>query len=232
MRKFLLLFLSLLLLMLLVLTSCVKQYVCLDGTTVNDPTLCKSDEPAVVQEPPVAVLEKIPSEIQEILDRSADIESLSYNYKRVDRPLDEAYTFWVKGNAVKRELPIQTTVLNKNEMDVVVFETVAKTANAYCESKKYCIKTGDIGAVQYGQYYVNTPLDWKEKIVSAKKVSEAKLFGRKVWTLETNDGMVMWLDLFSGLPLRVEVDGQRHEFQDPNFNRVEDQDVRFLEREQ
>ena len=41
----------------------------------------------------------------------------------------------------------------------------------------------------------------------------------------------VWADTFSGLPLRVDVNGERHEFQNPVYNRVEDADVGFVDRE-
>ena len=206
--------------------SCAPQYVCPNGVTVDDPKSCGS-----VKEAPSGGEMVIAPEVQKILAKSSNVKSLSYNYKRVDLPLVKPLQFWTKGDAVKRELPVQTEVLNKNEMDVVIFNTVAKTANAYCESKKFCIKTGDRGAVEYDQYYVNTPLDWKEMIVSAKKVAEEQIADRKVWKLLANENITLWMDTFYGLPLRVDVGSERHEFQEPIFNSVEDDDVRFLERE-
>lgn len=206
--------------------SCAAQYVCPDGATVADPKLCGS-----AKEAPSGEEKGIAPEVQEILAKSSNVKSISYNYKRVDQPLEKPLQFRVKGDAVKRELPVQTKVLNKNEMDVVVFNTVAKTANGYCESKKYCLKTGDVGAVGYDAYYVKTPFDWQEEITSAEKKAEEILFDRKVWLLQVNKDVSMWVDTFSGLPLRVDVNGERHEFQNPVYNRVEDADVGFVERE-
>lgn len=49
--------------------------------------------------------------------------------------------------------------------------------------------------------------------------------------LKVNEDIFMWVDVFSGLPLRVDVGGERHEFDVPVFNRVEDDDVKFTEKQ-
>lgn len=111
----------------------------------------------------------VPADVQELLDQRKDIASMSYNYKRVDKPLEPSLKFWIKGVMVKRELPIQRKVLNKNEMDIIIFNTVSRTANFYCESQKYCIKTGDIGSADYDQYYIKTPLIGQKKSPALKR---------------------------------------------------------------
>ena len=233
-RARLLLLQSLLLLALVIaVSSCAVRYVCPDGSEVLDPNLCSSaDKPEPEQ---IAPAEKtsnlIPADVQELLDQRKDIVSMSYNYKRFDKPLEVPLKFWVKGIAVKRELPIQKKVLNKNEMDIIIFNTVSRTANFYCESQKYCIKTGDIGSADYDQYYIKTPFDWAEEITSAEKTSEELVFNRKVWVLKTNQEISMWVDIFSGLPLRVDAGDKRHEFENPVFNRVEDNEVQFTEKQ-
>lgn len=232
-RARLLLLQSLLLLVLVIfVSSCAARYVCPDGSEVSDPGLCSLAEPETKQTAPTAeTTDLIPAEVQEILDQRKDIASMSYDYKRVDKPLERSFQFWIKGVMVKRELLVEKKILNNNEMDVVIFNTAGRTANLYCESQKYCIKAGDIGAADYGQYYIKTPFDWAEEIVSAEKASEELIFGRKVWVLTVNQNISMWVDTFSGLPLRVDVGDERHEFGIPVFNRVEDDDVKFTEKQ-
>ena len=162
--------LVLLLVVVFLAVSCTPRYVCPNGTTVDDPKLCGSVKTPSGGEMGIAI------GVQEILAQSSNIKSLSYDYKRVDLPLVKPLQFWVKGDAVKRELLVQTTVLNKNEMDIVIFNTAAKTANAYCESKKFCIQTGDAGEVDYGTYHIKTPLEWREEITSAEKIAGEILF--------------------------------------------------------
>lgn len=212
----------------LLLASCVPtKYVCPDGSTVADPALCSQvEEKEVVEEIPVAA-----SPVEELLAKSQKVESMSYDYKRADKPLEKAVTVLVKGVNVKQELPAQTKVLNSNEMDVVVFNTLDKTATAYCESKKYCLKTGNAGAVEFDKYYVKTPLDWIAEVKSAEKKGEARLANRDVWILELNGNVTMWVDTFFGVPLRVYTVQERHEFQNPAFNAVTEEEVQYREKE-
>ncbi len=212
----------------LFLLSCTAtKYVCPDGSTVSDSALCPQAE-----EKEAAVVEtSTTSEVEELLAKSKNVVSMSYDYKRVDQPLEKPLKVWIKKVTVKQELPTQTNILNSKEMDIIVFNTLAKTANAYCESKKYCIKTGDIGAVDYNQYYLKTPLDWIEGVSSAKKKGEARLANRDVWILQLEGEVIMYVDTFFGVPLRVDNGQERYEFQNPVFNGVTDEEVQYMEKE-
>lgn len=156
---------------------------------------------------------------------------MSYQYKRFDRPLEKPVDVWIKKLIVKQELLVQTDVLNKNTMDVIIFDTGAKTAQAYCESQRYCIKTGDAGSVDYDQYYLKTPLDWIDGVTSAEKISEAKIGTRSVWQLRTPEGIDLWVDTYYGVPLRVETGTERHDYQNVLFNSIEEKDVQFKEKD-
>lgn len=214
--------LILLLIALLVVSCAPTRYVCPDGSTVADADLCpKAPAPT----------KTISAEIEEVLSKSKNVESISYDYKRFDKPLERPVNVWVKKLAVKQELIVQTGILNKNEKDVIIFNLADRTARAYCESKNFCIKTGDVGAVDFDQYYFKTPLDWIDGVTSAEKISEAKIGERTVWQLKTPEGVSLWVDSYYGIPLRVDVGDERHEFQNPLFNEVQDKDVQFIERE-
>ncbi|HLD79363.1 MAG TPA: hypothetical protein VJA18_02290 [Candidatus Nanoarchaeia archaeon] len=212
-----------LLLVVFFLAGCTPtQYVCPDGSTVENVELCpKPQQPVEL---------KIPPEIEEILAKTSNVKSISYTYRRLDRPTENVLQFWIKGPIVKRELPVQTEVYQKNEMDVVTFNIIDKTATAYCESKKFCIKIGEIGPVDYDQYYIKTPFEWREEIISAEKITEEIIEKRKVWLLKANDDVLMWVDTYYGLPLRVEVGSERHEFEEFVFNAVKDEEVGWVER--
>ncbi|MDO8510598.1 MAG: hypothetical protein Q7S55_00370 [Nanoarchaeota archaeon] len=215
-----------LLLFSLLAVACTTKYVCVDGSTVYDPAQC----PKVTPEPTECPPSDAANLVQDLLAKSKNVESISYDYRRVDLPLEKPFKVWVKEVTVKQELPLETEVLNSVEMDAVIFNTLAKTANAYCESKKYCIKTGDIGAVEFGQYYVKTPLDWIDGITAEKK-GEARLANRDVWILQLEGNVTMYVDTFFGVPLRVDNGQERHEFQNMIFNGVTDEQVQFKEKE-
>src|SRR3989344_5397399 len=200
-----------LLLQVLIVTSCATQYVCPDGSTGSDPGACP--KPAEGLEESVSTPGLT---VEELFTKSKNVESMSYDYKRVDQPLERPFNVWIKKLVVKQELIVQTEILNKNTLDVIIFDTGAKTAQAYCESKKYCVKT---------------PLDWIDGVVFAEKISEAQIGNRKVWQLRTPEGVSLWVDTYYGVPLRVDVGSERHEFQNPLFNGVQERDVQFVERD-
>ncbi|MEK6900110.1 MAG: hypothetical protein AABX05_03220 [Nanoarchaeota archaeon] len=214
----------------LLLVSCSAKYKCPDGSMASNPNLCKA--PAEVQEeqqPDLVV--GISSEVRDILNKAVIVKSMNYNYKRVDKPLENIIPTWFKGIVVKRNLLVQTKVLQKNELDAVIFDTSSRTATGYCESRKYCQKVGNIGPVSFDEYYIKTPLDWAAEITSAEKISEERLFGRNIWKLKVNGGMVMWVETYYGVPLKIEKDGEVHEFQDPVFNDVTEAEVQFVEKD-
>src|SRR3989344_1140467 len=213
-----------LLLLSLLTASCTTKYVCPDGSTVSRPDLCSKIE---VEKQPQEVLSQ---DIREVLDKNKNVHSMSYQYKRFDQPLVRAVKVWVKEKQVKQELAVQSTVWHKNEMDVVIFDTEKRTAEAYCESRRLCIKTGDAGPVNFDQYFVKNPLDWVEDLISAEKISEAQIGGRNVWRLRTDTNIDLWTDTFFGVHLRVDVGNERHEFQNIAFNSVADSDIQFSEK--
>ncbi len=218
MKRVLLLLLSISLL----LVACSTKYVCPDGSTVTDVNSCPQSK---------APAKALSAEIEDILSKSKNVESMSYDYKRVDKPLERPVHVWIKKLMVKREFNVQTEVLNKNEKDVIIFNLADKTATVYCESKKFCIKTGNVGAVDFNQYYVKTPLDWVDGVTSAEKKGEARLANRNVWILQLDENVTLWVDTYFGVPLRVDNGQERYEFQNSIFNSVEEKDVQFIERE-
>ncbi len=206
------------------LTACSTKYVCTDSSTVSDPALC-------LQQKDGKLVVTSGLTVEELLMKSKNVESMSYAYKRADKPLEKPVNVWIKKLIIKQRLDVQREILNKNTMDVIVFDTGEKTAQAYCESQRYCLKTGDAGTVEYDQYYVKTPLDWIDGVTSAEKISEALIDNRKVWQLRTTEGVSLWVDTYYGVPLRVDAENERHEFQNALFNGVGEKDVGFIERD-
>src|SRR3989344_7931771 len=101
-----------LLLISLLAVSCTTKYVCVDGSTVYDPTQCPKVMPEPTPECPPTDAANL---VQELLAKSKNVESISYDYKRVDKPLEKGFKVWMKEVAVKRELPLQTEILNSIE---------------------------------------------------------------------------------------------------------------------
>ena len=219
------------LLLVLMVSSCSTQFVCPDGSIVDSPNKCPRDEvqKKVVQEGVVGFSDGL----LELIQKGQNVQSFTYDFKEVNKPKDPTYSFKIYGSKVKRYLPIKTSVLNQNELDVIIFDRTSKTAIGYCESEKYCIKQGEIGTLEFSQYYVTTPFDWLDKIQRAKiETKNEKMFGRDVWKVIANDGeFTIWIENYYGVPLKVSIGSETFEFRNPKFNTISTRDVEFVEME-
>lgn len=224
-------FSGILLILVFAVSSCSTQFVCQNGDVVDSPNKCMKaeDRKEVVQEGVVG----FPDGLLELIKKGQDIESFTYDFKEVNKPKDPAYSFKVYGYKVKRYLTIKTGILNQNELDVVIFDRLSKTAVGYCESQRYCINQGEIGTVQFNQYYIDTPFDWLDKIQRAEiETKNEKMFGRDVWKVIANDGeFTIWIENYYGVPLKVSAGSETFEFRNPKFNIIKASDVEFVERE-
>ena len=226
--------LGMLLLLVLIVSSCSTQFVCPDGNIVDSPNKCQETD---VKDNSNANQENeavgFPDGLMELIQKGQNVQSFTYDYKEVNKPKDPTYSFKVYGSKVKRYLPIKTSVLNQNELDVIIFDRTSKTAIGYCESEKYCIKQGEIGTLEFSQYYVTTPFDWLDKIQRAKiETKNEKMFGRDVWKVIANDGeFTIWIENYYGVPLKVSIGSETFEFRNPKFNMLKENDVDFIERE-
>ena len=219
------------LLLVLMVSSCSTQFVCPDGSIVDSPNKCPRDEvqKKVVQEGVVGFSDGL----LELIQKGQNVQSFTYDFKEVNKPKDPTYSFKIYGSKVKRYLPIKTSVLNQNELDVIIFDRTSKTAIGYCESEKYCIKQGEIGTLEFSQYYVTTPFDWLDKIQRAKiETKNEKMFGRDVWKVIANDGeFTIWIENYYGVPLKVSIGSETFEFRNPKFNTISAGDVAFVNME-
>jgi len=136
---------------------------------------------------------------------------------------------WIKDDTVKRNIDFDRDKPGDIEQDAVIFNTTKKTATAYCEDLGACETSGEVGEVTYDDYYVKTPFDWSNEITSAEKIGEVTLYDRETWIIEANDGMKVWLDNYYGIPLKVELGEISYEFSYPAFNKVDDEELGFVE---
>lgn len=232
----------------LFLVSCGKttNFVCPDGKIVTDPSSCgtgnnnpiEDQVSPTTEEKSAGSSDSIPDlpmapKVQRLIDKGLSVGSFSYDFKDLQKPKEAlTYHYNIKSSLVKRYLPITTKILYQNDFDVVIFNRENKTATAYCESQEYCKKVGEYGQVNYDDYYVDTPLDWLEKIKTAELTSTSEeVFGRSTWTVKANDGEFMvWIEDYYGVPLKVQEGNLGYEFREPKFNTLSDSAVAFEER--
>ena len=188
-------------------------------------------EPEVVKETPKPVkviVSRIPDEIQDVLDKKNNAKSLIYDYQEdLLRIKAEIYHTALKGNTMKLEIPPGSDILNTMELDTVIFDIPSGKGTGYCASEKYCITTGEMGPVDFTDYYQQTPFDWLSQITEAEKIVEENLQNRKVWKVLVNGEDFYWIDTYYGIPLRVENQGTVYEYDNMLFNKVSDEDLIF-----
>ncbi|MDP3990618.1 MAG: hypothetical protein Q8Q01_05450 [archaeon] len=220
------------LLLVFIVSSCSTQFVCSDGSVTDSPDNCQGadvqDNSDVVQADEVV---GFPGGLMELIQKGQNVQSFTYDYKEISKPKEPTYPYKIYGSTVKRYLPVKTGILNQNELDVIISDRLSKTSLGYCESLKYCIKQGEIGSVDFSEYYVDTPFDWLDRIQRAEiETKNEELFGRGVWKVIANNGeFTIWIENYYGVPLKVSTVSETYEFRNPKFNTIKSNDVEFEE---
>ncbi|MBU1111520.1 MAG: YtxH domain-containing protein [archaeon] len=197
----------------------------LEDTVVKDED--KDEEVKVVVSQPEFAID---DDVQNLLDNNNKLTSISYNYRAESAVDSGMYEIYLKGDMMKIILPDETNILHTLDMDTVIIDWGDRTAISYCASVKYCEETGEKGEVSIDKYYVMNPIFWLDKIDTAEKTEERKLFNRDATVADINGGeYVFWIENFYGVPLQVEEDGEIIAvFADAIFNRVDDSEMEFF----
>jgi len=206
----------------LFLVSCSpQQFVCSDGSVVEDSSTCAPQKVPVKQvQRAVEESPDIPREVVDLFAQKSKVKSVSYIHHESADISKPSYRIAIKGTLMKISLPTQTELLNKNTIDTVIIDAARKEAEGYCESKKYCIKIGNQGAVDYATYYKKTPFDWVDEIEEAELLTTQRLFNRDTTKVLVNGEYTYWVDSFFGIPLKVEGNNQIFLYESPLFNGV------------
>ena len=173
----------------------------------------KSEEKVIEQEELENVT--ISEEIQNIFERSKTrIKSYFYQYIS---PSGKQYYIYVKGSRIVIN-PIPTP--NK-----IYLDKEKKKAEEYCVIYSKCMRHfGKIADLDYDEAYIETPIDWLEKITEARKLNEEIYNGRRSWKLETNIGVVI-IDTHYGFIYKIKQDDKVYSFINVAFNTEKDCDV-------
>ena len=178
-------------------------------------------EPEVKEEPTQKEKPEIneDEQLQKIFDYpKTKIQSYSYRYKD---PSGRQYNIHVKENKI---------MIDYISDDYKIYlDTEKKTAEEWCISHTKCGReTGKIADLDYYNTYIETPLDWLEKITDAKKISEGFYYGKKGFLLNTNIGEVI-IDSNFGFVYGIKQEIKEYSFTDASFNTVKDEDVNVPE---
>jgi hypothetical protein len=208
---------------LIVITACIQTAAPpqqASNVAVQEPQAKPAEQPSQETQP----VKVIAPEVQEAISKSARIKSLRYSYKGPETK-EFSYIFLVKGTKIKYSVyPTYKVIdVDADSYDTIYIDTTSKTAQAYCDNRQ-CKAKGKKADLDYGKYYIKTPLDWVNSIESANKISEQLIQSRNTLKILTNDG-TMWVDNYYGVPLQVESSGNIYEFQKMVVNDVKDEEV-------
>lgn len=178
------------------------------------------------------VEEKIMSEELSELLAKAEQKVTSMYYLFYGPPQDHiGYGFYVRGEKMKVSLPARVRFDEGRHYDTVYLNTDTKLAYGYCEAPE-CADKETAFTVKYKDYIKETPFD-KLKLVEYGEIKgDETVENRKTKVVEFEGKNVsgkMWIDTYSGLPLKVEevVEGEtiKTEYRSLSVNSVMEEDV-------
>ncbi len=179
-------------------------------------TVQQMEEPK--QEPAMA------DDIRELLDKGkAKLKSYSYSYKGPEHNFD--YVMDVKGDKIRIQLPNLVYLSDNSAYNTIYLDTKEKTAKGYClDCKSYQLEEGMIADLDYDDAYIETPLEWLEKVNEAEKLDSVTVEGRECERLQTNIGRIT-VENYYGFLYEIRDGEDRWEFTQASFNSVGDADV-------
>jgi hypothetical protein len=158
-------------------------------------------------------------QIQQIFNYADEkIKSYTYKYKN---PYGKQYYIFVKENKIR--------ISSISEDNKIYIDTAKKIAEEYCISHSKCGReTGKIADLDYYDAYIETPLDWLNKITEKEKVGVGSYYGRQSWVFDTNIGEVT-MDSNFGFITKIKQEDKEYSFTESQFNNVKDSDVNIPE---
>jgi len=205
--------------LLLIIVACSKQqYVCPNGSTVDNVADCpkpevkveaeeqvKEEVKEVVQETTVNIplapepeveeaVTNIDDKSQELIDKVEKVKSFSFVYVGPPENLPKD-TYYVKGNLMKVELLKATDHKLTQDFTSVYIDTDSNSAVGYCEARE--ISRCPEGVKVYpgldpDDYTVKTPYQWLKSIVTGEYLGNGPQFEKKATSkikFTTNDGV-------------------------------------------
>ena len=146
--------------------------------------------------------------------------------------------FFMKGDKIKIEL-YEINRWNNDYFDTVYLEPTTKTAAAFCENKNKdrCRDNDRKFDVSYEDFVIKTPLEWLASIPRDARVTGSESFDERMssvveYTRDDGATVRIWIDRFSGVPVRVlifmgEVENilEEYNFKNLVINTLTSQDV-------
>lgn len=159
-----------------------------------------------------------------VLQQAKKTESLSYGYRGPETG-PAYYKLYVKGARMKIVPQQKSKLLSKEDSyDAIYVDKLKETAKSYCDHRR-CRFKGKKKDLDFDDFNYETPSEWLGKVKTSEKIGEEVIDSKKVYKYKANDDMLIWIETYYGLPLRVEHQGDVYEFSKIAVNKVDDSDV-------
>lgn len=165
------------------------------------------------EEIPKKAVPPMPQEIQDIIAKADNIESIEYKYReKIANTMGIYMHVFVKGNLLKqiRSLHAEDEYLPGTRYDTVYINTAKKSVKAYCEDKDKCEDTDAVIPTNgFDEFITETPLILLKSIRYAE-IKEKIIYDSKESTVIefiNDDGykQKVWLWTFRGIPIKSEI---------------------------
>ncbi len=185
-------------------------------------------------EPETAPVKEPSKKVKDLLSKHSRVKSLHYMYQDpLNYPAE--WPTWIKDNKMHIDLRTLDQVNSDTYVNQVYLDKASKTAVGYCESNEFkCKDPNQAVKVKFAKYNRKSPIDWIEGVTYAEiettETMQQRTVVRLAYTDDKGAKVVMWVDDYYGVPVKVEVtkdgDKKRYVFEDLAFNNVEDSDLK------
>lgn len=182
-------------------------------------------KPDIVSQPaPAQPNLEVTAEVKELLDKSkAKVKSAYYKYYGPETGAN-FYEFYLKDSKIKYNPNRELKTLDRlDSYDTIFIDKSLKTAESHCVAT-YCTYKGKKQDLDYDDAYIPTIIDWGSGLTYAKKIGEEVIDDRSTWKVDSSKG-TLWIDIFYGIPLKVDSSGKSYRFRQISVNSVQDSDV-------
>ena len=210
------------LLMVFLLAGCAKQYVCSDGKTVSDPSMCVVEvkeepkpepvnpinnlpvTPVVPVEEVKPVVKEIDVAIQKLFDKAKISTNYAYDYTAPKNL--EVVKVYVLDNDMKLFLGKRPEMLGNFEYTDAFFENDKKSVVLMCLQVGSCDDTTAALKSDYDTLHVKTVMEVIDEVVYAKISGDEMLNGKYAhvvdYKLLSGEEGTMWVDKWFGTPMK------------------------------
>ncbi len=207
---------------------------CANKTVPATPTDTTGKEkpvaPDIKPEEKMEQKKQMPAEVQKLIDATSKVQSMKYLLDMTVNGVVQGKNdiYYVRGDKMKIKKYDPLTTEQNEYYDTIYLDHSAKTAFGYCEDKSNarCTDYNKAFVLNYAAVkWEKTPYQWIHSFDYAEVTGHETIENKQTTRIETPDGVKMWANTYSGLPLRVETSNTVVYFKDFALNSLSEKDV-------